>query len=118
MIFFMTTVGDHIKFQSDTRRYHEGRIVHFVSGDTVHLVAFSDGSNWPDSTPASVAAKVYFSVDKGTSAAEWQPSALFGAEVAALAPADDDSAYATTSAMTSAIGAATSVIFSLQRLWK
>ena len=72
----MATVGQQAVYRLQTSRYVQGVVAKIVSGDTVQLVCFSDGSAWGDGDPASLGAKVFDSVALGTGVGEWQAGTL------------------------------------------
>lgn len=71
-----TTVGQRLKFQTASGRYHHGFVTHVVTGDTVHLTCFSDGSEWADvgygTQAAGISGQCYLSVSMGSGVGEWQ----------------------------------------------
>lgn len=70
-------------FRLASSRYIQAIVTKVVSGDTVELVAYSDGSAWGDGDPASLGAKVYDSVAMGSGVGEWLPGTIVSAAVAA-----------------------------------
>lgn len=73
-----TAIGQLIEIQTDTGRWHLGRITHVVTGDVVHATLLSDGANWPEESPgdggytAGIGARIRTGVDKGTLVGEWR----------------------------------------------
>lgn len=78
----MTTVGQQAVYRLATSRYVQAIVTKIVSGDTVELVCFSDGSAWGDGDPASLGAKVYDSIALGTAVGEWQPGTIVSNAIA------------------------------------
>ena len=78
-----TSAGQPAVYRLGSSRYVQAVVTKVVSGDTVELVAFSDGSAWGDGDPASLGAKVYDSIALGTGVGEWQPGTLVDAAIAA-----------------------------------
>lgn len=81
----MANLGQQAVYRLETSRFVQAIVTKIVSGNTVQLVCFSDGSAWGDGDPASLGAKVYNSVAMGSSVGEWQPGTLIGDAVAGLA---------------------------------
>lgn len=79
----MATVGQQAVYRLESSRYVNAVVTKIVSGSTVELVCFSDGSAWGDGDPASLGAKVYDSVALGTSVGQWQPGTVVDDAVAA-----------------------------------
>lgn len=95
----MTTVGQQAVYRLASSRYMQALVTKIVSGNTIELVAYSDGSAWGDGDPASLGAKLYESVALGTGVGEWQPGTLVGDAVTAGV-----SGLATAASVTAAIG--------------
>lgn len=99
--------GQVVEVQITTGRWSLAVVAKIISGDTVNLVAFTDGDNpWPDvSTPNGLVAGSITSVTKGASVGQWRElsisSALSDAIAAAVATAISD--YALEADLTSAL---------------
>jgi len=65
-------VGQRIVYRVASSDYRPAKITEVVSGSTVDLVAFSNGSAWGDGDPAMQAGKVYESISQGTAVGTWQ----------------------------------------------
>lgn len=78
-----TTLGQQAVYRLDSSRYMQAIVTNIISGDTVELVAFQDGTAWGDGDGTNVASKLYNSVDKGTGVGEWQPATVVSDAVAA-----------------------------------
>lgn len=95
-------VGDVVSYRTATSQHNLATVVRIVSGTTVDLVVFSDGTTWQDySSPASISSFVYNAVALGTSVGQYQATTIV-ADAAAAGGA------ATQSYVTSAISTATS----------
>ena len=70
----MAAVGQRIVYRLATSDYRTARITEVVSGTTVDLVAFSNGTAWGDGDPASLASKLYTGIDQGIGVGTWQES--------------------------------------------
>lgn len=79
----MAIVGQQAVYRLGSSRYVQAIVSAIVSGDTVELVCFSDGSAWGDGDPASKGAKVYDSIALGTGVGEWQPGTLVSDAISA-----------------------------------
>jgi hypothetical protein len=79
----MPTLGQQAVYRLGSSRYVQAIVTKIVSGDTVQLVCFSDGSAWGDGDPASLGAKVYDSIALGSGVGEWQPGTLVGDAITA-----------------------------------
>ncbi|HKP06391.1 MAG TPA: hypothetical protein VJU58_03985 [Microbacterium sp.] len=111
-----TAVGLLVKKRCETARWHIGRIVSIVSGDTVDITELSDGDDWPEEGNGTydwgIGAKVFRSVPKGTDIGEWQElddPALAAAIPALLAAPDIPTSLSLT------LGAASGVQVSATR---
>jgi hypothetical protein len=106
-----TAIGLLVKKRCETARWHIGRVVSIVSGDTVDITELSDGDDWPDEGGGTydwgIGAKVFRAVAKGTAIGEWQELADPAvADVAAAASSASSAASAASSAASSASSSA------------
>lgn len=96
------TVGDLVSYRTATSQHNLAVVGRVVSGSTVDIVAFSDGTNWQDGgTPWGVATITYPSVALGTGVGQYQPTTII-ADIATAA------GFVTSGVVTSAITSATS----------
>lgn len=79
----MATVGQQAVYRLESSRYVQAVVSKIVSGDTVDLVAFCDGSAWGDGDGTDVVAKLYTSIALGTAVGEWQPGTIVSDAVTA-----------------------------------
>lgn len=64
-------VGQHVLYKYDDSHIYDAVVSAVVSGDTINMVAFSNGSTWYNTVPSSVPAFTLYSVDKGTGDNRW-----------------------------------------------
>lgn len=99
-------VGDWVSYRTSTSQHNLAMVGRVVSGTTVDVVAFSDGTTWMDGgTPAQVATITYTSVALGTGVGQYQPTTIV-ADAAAAGGA------ATMAYVASAIASATASLAS------
>lgn len=106
-------LGQPIRVQITTGRWSIGAVSKIISGDTINVVAFSDGVNpWPTiDTFNGVVAGTIENVTKGTSVGQWQEVDLPDPVVAAIAAAVSGiTGFATTSYVDSEIATAIAAI--------
>lgn len=79
--------GQRVEVQITSGRWSPAQIAKVVSGDTVNLIAFTDGVDpWPTiETPNGLISGSLSSVDKGTSVGQWRELAMPDIEQAAIA---------------------------------
>lgn len=95
-------VGELVTYRTATSQYNLAVIGRVVSGSTVDLVAFSDGTTWQDqSTPPGVATITYYSVALGSSVGQYQATTIIEDTIDAAGFATEawvsSNGYATTS---------------------
>lgn len=94
-------VGDLVKLRIANSQFVLAVVGRVVSGTTVDLVAFTDGTTWQDTgTPSNFATLPYYSVTPGTSVGQYQTTTIIADIIAAAG-------YATQSYADSAAAAAT-----------
>lgn len=77
-------VGDLVRFRVATAQYNLAVVGRVVSGTTVDLVAFSDGTTWQDTgTPSNYATLTYYSATPGTGVGQYQPTTIVADVIAA-----------------------------------
>lgn len=97
-------VGDLVRYRTATSQYHLAVVGRVVSGTTVDIVAFSDGTTWQDmGTPPGAATITYYGLTLGTGVGQYQPTTIV-ADAAAAA------GFATTSATSAAIASSASAL--------
>ena len=77
-------VGQLVSYRTATSQHNLAVIGRVVSGTTVDLVAFSDGTTWQDGgTPSGVATITYTSIAQGTGVGQWEPTTVVEDTIAA-----------------------------------
>lgn len=79
--------GQRVEVQITSGRWSPAQIAKVVSGDTVNLIAFTDGVDpWPTvETPNGLISGSLSNVDKGTSVGQWRELAMPAIEQSAIA---------------------------------
>ncbi len=102
-------IGQQVQVQITSGRWSQATVVHIVTGDEVHLIAFADATDpWPTvEVPNGLTAGTLRNVTKGTSVGQWKEVDVTDPVTTAIADAIDGiSGFTTTAEVNDAIEAA------------